>query len=174
MFRHPGPLGFQVIADAFAYLYANALLRALDLIESTESAMRTSIWPRIPRLLARSKLPAPVYCDPAICNLDYPPGCVYYEVPAYGRAQLNIVPASNNDNLLSAKNDSGWFHWIGPKSEDIPRGEAGLPECQHLARCGAMQPRNAQAGWLVFALPKEMTVGKIFVCCWYDVLSAVS
>jgi hypothetical protein len=171
MFRHPGPLGFQLVADAFAYLYSHALLRALDLVSSTDSAMRSSIWPRTPVLLARSSLPAPLYCNPSICSLEYPPGCVYYEIPSYGRAQIAVVPADYPDNPLSSKNDSGWFHWIGPKREDIPRDEQMLPECQHLDRCGAMQPRNAQAGWVVFALPAHMTAGKIFVCCWYDALS---
>jgi hypothetical protein len=31
---HPGPLGFQMVSDAFGYLYMDAMLRAFDLIEA--------------------------------------------------------------------------------------------------------------------------------------------
>ena len=166
IFRHPGPLGFQMVADAFAYLYASALQRALELVSSTSPAIRSSAWPRTPMPLGRSALPAPLYCDPAICTLDSPPGCVYYEYPKFGQAQISVVPAGSG-NSLSANTDSGWFHWIGPKSSST--GPDSGPDCAHPDGCGAMQPRDARAGWLVFALP-QMTTGKIFVCCWCVVL----
>ena len=31
--RHPGPLGFQTAADAFAYVYVTGLMKELDIIE---------------------------------------------------------------------------------------------------------------------------------------------
>ena len=34
---HPGPLGFQMISDAFAYYYAGAMLKALDMIAKKQS-----------------------------------------------------------------------------------------------------------------------------------------
>jgi hypothetical protein len=157
-----------MVADAFAYLYASALQRALELVSSTSPAIRGSAWPRTPMPPARSALPAPLYCDPTICTLDSPPGCVYYEYPKYGQAQISVVPAGSG-NSLSANTDSGWFHWIGPKSSST--GPDSGPDCAHPDGCGAMQPRDARAGWLVFALP-QMTIGKIFVCCWCVVFSS--
>lgn len=35
---HPGPLGFQIASDAFAYVYVSGLLKALDIIEEDMNA----------------------------------------------------------------------------------------------------------------------------------------
>ena len=44
---HPGPLGFQVASDAFSYVYATAVLKALELMEKDMmSPDKVDIWDR--------------------------------------------------------------------------------------------------------------------------------
>lgn len=84
---HPGPLAFEFISDTFAYVYAKAMLGALDVIEaamnSGEDPRKT--WSASKRkIILGKKLPEPIYCDPKYCVVDEAPGCLNYEKPTYG------------------------------------------------------------------------------------------
>lgn len=58
-----------------------------------------------------------------------------------------------------------YFRIAGPNNL-IPKTEVDLPECKHLDHCAALKPHpEGGAGWLTFALPDDMSVGRIFVCC---------
>ena len=170
---HPGPLGFQVVADAFAYYYLHAMLKALDLIEAAGRAAPGqplgTHWPKVPRLLLPAELPPPHSCDPAVCDLPEPPGCNYFEHPAYGKPQIGVVPPEHDpQNPTFDNSTSGWTRWKAAPSRWIPREEqATMPtkQCAHLDFCGSVKPTAPKPGWLTFQLPAKMTQGTIIVCC---------
>lgn len=166
---HPGPLGFQVVADAFGYYYMEAMLRAMEKISATEKKLWPQIWPKRPKLLSISELPKPTYCNPELCSLEEPPGCHNFEKPTYGRPQIRVIAADDDMNPYHShahKNDLGWTQWYDEPSELIPKAERDLPECAHLDFCGGLRGEGKHAGWLTFVLPR-MTIGRILVCCPY-------
>ena len=173
---HPGPLGFQMVADGFAYYYAAALLRALDKVDAAKAAGgdAAAMWPRVPPLLTGAELPVTVACEEEICDVEEPPGCYNFEDPTYGQPQIYIKPASDALNPLHAlglvgAGDTGWERWVAAPNDKIPRAEKALPECAHLDHCSAMRPVSAatpaESGWITFQLPAEMKLGRVFVCC---------
>ncbi len=90
---HPGPLGFQVVGDAFGWWYLHSLLRALDLLEAALESGKSlrSEWPAKPTRLQMSDLPPPSHCDPTICSSEFPPGCTYFAEPAHGQPQIGCA-----------------------------------------------------------------------------------
>lgn len=181
MFRnwHPGPLGFQVVSDAIAYYYLLGLQRALAMIEEvvpsdvdvghlndhyTELQER---WPKKQALLDLSKLPKPILCDPVICEVLEPPGCVNYELPTYGYPQIKALDLQDSMNPFKDKYDpsaKGWSLWKDTPRQLIPRAELSNPECEHLDLCaGMMAEGGKEAGWISFRLPR-FDKGIIIVC----------
>lgn len=166
---HPGPLGFQVVADAFAHYYLHAFLHALELIKNVQDNRGdlAKEFPATPKLLSKSRIPRPLVCDPAICDAEDPPGCHNFEEPTYGRPQIYVLDPKDSMNPykeFAKDTDSGWDHWVAGKSTLIPRDDMDREECQHFDKCGAMKPNTDDAGWITFVLPR-MSLGKIIVCC---------
>ena len=82
-FQHPGPLAFQLTADAFSYVYAKAIHKALELIEKdiNDGYDPRDKWSASGRpMLLKRDLPEPISCDPTYCTIDDPPGCLNFEV----------------------------------------------------------------------------------------------
>ena len=148
MFRnwHPGPLGFQAVADAFAHYYARAMVRAVERLE--QSKART-VGP-----ISAATLGAPYTCDVEMCSIPAPPSCVYFERPAYGEAQVRMEPTSS------------WEQWVAPPSSQIPAEEQSMPECAHFDHCGSMKPKTpVSSDWITFTIPAGLTLGRVFLCC---------
>lgn len=175
---HPGPLGFQVTADAFAYYYLEAMLRALDLIAKVvpESADQAAVaakhselvtkWPKTPPLFDLKQLGVPLYCDATFCNGPEPPGCSNYELPVFGKGAVVVLKMNDELNPFNDKYDPNttWKLYRAPASDLIPREEKSLPYCGHADQCGGWQAAGGSAaGWITFRLPR-MHVGRVVVC----------
>ena len=174
MFRnwHPGPLGFQMVADSFAYYYADAMLRALDMISATigDASVKSleDVWPKKPPLLTVDQLPSPVHCGD-LCTQPDLPSCVKYEDPTHGRPQIIVLPHSEpmnpfKNNFAPKTDADGWKIWKGAFSDHMPRPERTDPKCKHFDRCGAMRSTSPSDGIITFRLPR-MSIGMIVVCC---------
>jgi len=175
---HPGPLGFQVTADAFAYYYTEAMLRALDLIaeivpenadKAAVAAKRSELvtkWPQIPPLLDLKQLGLPLFCDNKFCSGPEPPGCSNYELPVFGKGAVTVLKMNDEMNPFANKYIAGakWTMYKAPDSDLIPREEKALPQCMHADHCGGWQAvGGSAAGWITFRLPR-MDVGRVVVC----------
>jgi len=156
MFRnwHPGPLGFQVVADAFALVYARALQIALTMPASAETLS----------LLSQRDLPPPIACDPQWCGSEEPPSCLALEEPHYGHSRIRVVTPSTDglDPYIRTEGEE-WERFKPPASHLIPRTDRTRPECQHLDYCSGFNT-PATPGWLVIRLPR-MERGLVWVCC---------
>ena len=158
MFRnwHPGPLGFQLVSDAIAKVYAKALLKAV-----TEPSK-----PKYSQLLSQQDLPNPVKCDPKWCSLQEPPGCVNFEEPTYGSPQIKIVTPETDDLMpyktLYTEDSKDWELFKPNPSTLIPRKDRNRPECQHLDYCSGYM--SSEDSWITLRLPR-MEKGLIYVCC---------
>jgi len=164
---HPGPLLFQTTADALALKLSDAMLLALDRIESEKYP--AVHWPQWPRLPATSSLPKPLACPAEWCGGSEAPRCLDYEEPTFGEQHFRRLEPDDRRNPhrgLADPSDSGWKFW--KEREDlryIPKAERHLPECAHPARCaGLIAPPSQQAGWLTVELP-NLAVGFVAVCC---------
>ena len=153
---HPGPLGFEIVADGMAVVYLKAL--KLSMTEPSR--------PNLMRLLSQNDLPEPLFCDKKWCGSQEPPGCVNFEQPTYGDPQIRIVTPETDDLMpyktLYNENTQDWEFNINSKSTLIPRQDRNKPECQHFDRCAGYMSR--EDSWLTFRLPR-MEKGQIFVCC---------
>lgn len=153
---HPGPLGFQVIADALAKVYAEALLAAV----SNHSA------PSAPRLTL-AQLPTPIACDPKWCATEAPPGCLNLEEPTYGRPQVTVATPDNDPSFpyraLYGPDAKGWTLTRGRASTLIPRARRGEAVCQHLDYCSGYN--SVPGEWITFRLPPR---GHAILCCGND------
>mmetsp|Transcript_15799 Transcript_15799/g.23803 ORF Transcript_15799/g.23803 Transcript_15799/m.23803 type:complete len:714 (+) Transcript_15799:65-2206(+) len=167
---HPGPLGFQVVSDAFGYHYTDALLEAINMIEDERSGHSdieslARRWPEKPSVLSKEDLPPPIYCEERICNVDEPPGCTNWEVPTYGRGQVKILDPKDSMNPfkdLAKEGDKGWKKWQGDRRQLVPKAELKQPECLHLDVCAGVEITK-DSGLITFRLPR-MDVGRIMVC----------
>jgi hypothetical protein len=123
-------------------------------------------WPRTHPLLSKKDMPAPLYCDPAVCSTEDPPACTSWEKPVFGGLGIRVVSKDDSLNPYQSRykpSDKGWGVFIAPGEQLIPREEANHPQCQHRDHCGAIQGNQA-SGFLTLRLPR-MEVGKIIVCC---------
>ena len=76
-------MGFQLTADAFSYVYAKAIKKALGLIEKdmNDGNDPRDKWSASERpMMLKRDLPEPLVCDPLYCTVDDPPGCLNFEV----------------------------------------------------------------------------------------------
>lgn len=133
---HPGPLGFERIADAMAYVYATALSR-VDAVDPVE-----------PRLA----LPVPAHCDPAWCGGEALPNCVTFELPTYGQAQIAMRP-------------NEWASVKPATSTLMPRADRGKPECEHLDYCSGVYSSDATWARFELPPVSRGKLRQVFVCC---------
>ncbi len=149
---HPGPLLFQLTADALTYSYTDALLMALDAI-ALEPNPR-SRWPNDRAARAPARLPEPQVCDAEFCDVEEPPHCLTYQKPTFGKSGIRRTAS-----------DEGWSEWVAAPVYDMPEAERALPECAHLDSCaGLVAQPGEDAGWLQFEVPK-LEAGFVAVCC---------
>ena len=74
---HPGPLGFQYLADVLGYAYNMHFLAALDVIEKEyflTTATRDPKFSSTRKPLLGSDLGDPKVCNSTYCKVDTPPG----------------------------------------------------------------------------------------------------
>ena len=170
------------MSDTFAYLYAQAMLAALDLIEAQLTAARDPrrTWSSTPGDddPATDALPRTKHCDPAYCAGDAVPGCLNYERPTFGSPGAAVVAAEDagNPHGGAAQNWQAWYeghdmwHMVGKQDTAIFSRRDDKDICRHLDRCGGMSADAADAGTVVFRLP-AMKVGLVAICgcCGKDV-----
>ncbi|KAL7523870.1 hypothetical protein ACHAWF_000711, partial [Thalassiosira exigua] len=84
---HPGPLGFEIVADTFSYVYSKAMLKALVVMEKAlvEGKDLRDIWPMKRNIALKNSLPKPIHCNPQYCVVNKAPTCLNYEKPTFGR-----------------------------------------------------------------------------------------
>lgn len=189
---HPGPLGFQIAADAFAYLYTMGLMKALEIIEedmmagvnvldrwfdtrrreTSSLSSSSSLDGRQLLQLPQSSLPEPLFCDPLYCTVPHPPSCLNYELPTFGTSEISVRSQSN---WTVWHEDNPWSNMVGKVDTAIikalhdPEWEK---KCTHLDACGGISPSSSTTGTLVqdfptltYELPSsKMTAGLIFIC----------
>jgi len=172
---HPGPLGFQLVADMFALLHIDALkvairsiaLKAKEIDGATVVSIDDFSDFQVP--LMADDLIQPLFADPEIGILESPPGCLNLEKPTYGYHQVSIVPPGDTLNpyagQILGETNGGWtmFYNANEAHRLIPKAERNFKYCWHLDSCGAVTSESSNTGWLVFKLPK-MTKGKVILC----------
>ena len=160
---HPGPLLFQLTADALTYSYTDAMLLAIDAIAAEAEPLTR--WAMKP---AAASLPAPLVCDPKLCDVERGPSCLTYQRPTYGESAIRRIESGENAKLAeggAAWIGDGWAAWAADPSFDMPDAERARPECAHLDSCaGLVAPVGRDAGWLRFELP-PLEAGFLAVCC---------
>mmetsp|Transcript_21817 Transcript_21817/g.33314 ORF Transcript_21817/g.33314 Transcript_21817/m.33314 type:complete len:562 (-) Transcript_21817:16-1701(-) len=171
---HPGPLAFQFVSDTFSYIYSQAILRALDLIESDlkngiDPAEKWAASKR--KIQIKSSLPPPIFCDPLYCVVDEAPGCLNFEKPTYGwwGARVEDPDDSLNPHKGEVQNWEVWHVdepiWRGVSKQDQiffeDRDDKEL--CRHLDTCGGISATSKESGSVVFRLPKQ-EVGLVVIC----------
>ncbi|KAL9182502.1 hypothetical protein ACHAXT_013154 [Thalassiosira profunda] len=132
---HPGPLGFQVAADAFAYVYTTGLMVALDIIEKdlnagvdplkrwfqTERRLTVAnpskylIERELLKLPPLGDMPEPLFCDPLYCSTD-PPSCLNYEKPTFGTPGITVQTQSKWEIW---QEPNKWVHFLLTIAFDI-------------------------------------------------------
>ena len=180
---HPGPLAFQFVADTFSYLYAKAMLEALDRIEDEMNNGKDPLdtWSAKKRkIMLKTSLPEPKVCDPLYCTVDEAPGCINYERPTYGWWGAKVEDP--NDNFNPHKGEvQNWEPWLDGQEKDlwhgVPKQDQAFFEdrddkevCRHLDGCGAISATSKDNGSVVFRLPKQ-EVGLVVLCgcCGKDI-----
>jgi len=168
---HPGPLGFQVVSDAFSYHYTYALLKAIDSISeflrnnNNDKSKLKEKWKRAPTLLTIGQLPKPAFCEAELCSQEDPPGCTNWEIPTYGRGQVRILDPRDSMNPFKDQardTDKGWKMWKDGQRQLIPKEERNMDQCLHLDVCAGVEGRK-DSGLLTLRLPR-MDVGRIMLC----------
>eukprot|EP00804_Cyclotella_cryptica_P011795 CCRYP_011369-RB/>CCRYP_011369-RB protein AED:0.32 eAED:0.32 QI:174/1/1/1/0.83/0.71/7/1198/743 len=185
---HPGPLGFEIAADAFAYVYASGVLMALDIIEADMSnglnvldrwfdtqhrkasdekdqSQRSLVQRNLFQLPPHEDLNEPLFCDPLYCSIPNPPSCLNYEKPTFGTAGIKV------------KDQAGWKIWhennkwnymVGKLDTAIFKAKNDpewFKKCSHLDACGGMFATDPSHGELIFELPSsKMESGVVIVC----------
>jgi len=156
---HPGPLQFQLVADALGWQYSNAILKAIDLILKEEDPK--SKWDPYPD---KVELEEPSHCDPAICDTKNPPSCHNAETPTYGAPSVEYLDPSSSDYPYD-KETYNWARHDDRVTMLIPRDERSRPECQHLDHCGGWWRNGGNdSGWIAFKF-NNLETGRIIFCC---------
>lgn len=170
-------MGFQLTSDVFTYVYTQAMLKALDLIEKdmNDGNDPRDKWSASERpLLLKKDLPEPRMCDPEYCVVDEAPGCLNYERPTFGfwGARVEDPDDELNPYRGEAQNWNVWhetsdiWNMIGKQDQAIFKDRDDKEICRHLDACGGISAQKAEDGMVVFRLPK-MEVGLVFICgCW--------
>jgi hypothetical protein len=167
-------MGFQITSDAFTYVYTQALMIALDLIERDMNDGRDprDTWSASRRRpILKTDLPAPMLCDPEYCIVDEPPKCLNFELPTFGKpgASVEDPDAKSNPYKGHAQNWTVWHApndlWYMVDQDDKVyfqhREEKDI--CRHLDACGGISAQSVNDGTVVFRLPK-MSVGLVIIC----------
>lgn len=170
-------MGFQLTSDAFTYVYTQALLKALDLIEKdmNDGKDPREEWSASERpLLLKKDLPEPKVCDPEYCVVDEVPGCLNYELPTFGFWGPRVEDPDDDLNPYRGENQK-WKVWhqpndiwymVGKQDMAIFRDRDDKEICRHSDACGGISAQKAEDGMVVFRLPK-MEVGLVVICaCW--------
>ena len=133
---HPGPLGFQVVADTYAYYYAHAMLKAIDLLEA--AAKGTSLvrlkrkFKKTPKAFGGA-LPKPIACTQDTCNSykSKTPFCLYFEKPQYGSSKIRLLSNTHKKNPKNTKKGTftGFKQNGTCPNHLIPTAEKDLPKC---------------------------------------------
>lgn len=170
---HPGPLGFQIASDGFAYLHISAVRHALKIIAAKSNDLNRaplfSDFVEFNEPMKLSSLPSPLFIDNVEGSLDTPPACLNLQRPTFGNSSVSIVPPEDKNNpYANTELESATGSWkYKIKDSDshrlIPKAEKGRPECIHLDACGMMYADSTAQGWLVSKLPK-MKFGRIMLC----------
>jgi hypothetical protein len=172
-----------LVADSFSYLYAKAILEALELIEGDLNSDKDPLdtWSAKKRhVLLKTSLPEPKICDPLYCVVDEAPTCINYERPTYGWWGAKVEDPNSNFN--PHKGDvQNWEIWLDGQEKDlwhmVPKQDQAFFEdrddkeiCRHLDACGGISATSKESGTVVFKLPKQ-EVGLVVVCgcCGKDV-----
>ena len=170
---HPGPLLFQLAADALAFEYAAALRLALAAILAEPSP--EARWPQSRQKLAGPlSLPPPLACDPTYCDAEYAPACVNFERPTFGPAGLKLLPPDDEFSPFAEEHDAAHRAWawrpLDARNEGSGEGWAGVVEtskCVHKSVCGGYEVVGRDASpsqWLVLQLPGTVRLGHIAAC----------
>jgi hypothetical protein len=177
MFRnwHPGPLGFQTVADALSYSYAGFVVDALDQVLAALAAGKDprALWP----VGAPAPLPQPPLsgCDPRYCDAPRAPECLNFEEPTYGVPGVAMLVATDAANPYKGLPQL-WTRWRNEETSPlVPKFEQVFykndpKKCEHFDHCGGIKAASPDAGWLVFKLP-PMSAGLVVLCgcCGEDV-----
>jgi len=172
--QHPGPMGFQLTSDAFTYVYTQALLKALDMIEQDMNAGNDprDTWSASQRqLLMGSDLPPPKYCDPEYCVVDEVPGCLNYELPTFGFWGARVEDRDDGLNPYAGQpqnwnvwhQDNDLWYMVGKQDQAVFQNREDKEICRHLDACGGISAQKVDDGMVVFRLPK-MEVGLVVIC----------
>jgi hypothetical protein len=175
-------MGFQIAADAFTYVYTQALLLALDLIEAEMNDGRDprDTWSASKRVpLTKADLPAPILCDPEYCTVDEPPKCLNFELPTFGVAGAKVEDPNDESNPYKGSLQN-WTVWHAPNDlwymvdgDDVAffQNREDKDICRHLDACGGVSAQSVDDGTVVFRLPK-MSVGLVILCGMYEGIAA--
>ena len=115
-------MGFQLTADAFSYVYAKAILKALELIEQdmNDGNDPRDTWSASERpMMLKRDLPDPIVCDAEYCTVDDPPGCLNFEVSAADVFTIVLYHFQNQVRAftkLTNENPCTFFTLINPNS----------------------------------------------------------
>uniref|UniRef100_A0A7S1AMZ6 Uncharacterized protein n=1 Tax=Noctiluca scintillans TaxID=2966 RepID=A0A7S1AMZ6_NOCSC len=171
---HPGPLGHQIVADSFAYVYNEAVLRALDLVEGALHAGEDprKRWTSDRPHLFEADLPPPQKCNPKYCTVPAAPTCLSFEQPIHGWWGSKIADPGDNSNPYRGETQSWNLQElqepVGKRTNPADlgyfakRGETD-EACAHHDVCGEMTAKSPDAGRLVLRLP-SMSVGLVVLC----------
>ena len=167
-------MGFQLTSDAYTYVYTQALLKALDLIEKDMKDGNDPVdtWAASERpLLLKEDLPEPKFCEAEYCTVDEAPGCLNYELPTYGFWGARVEDpddvlnpyAGENQNWQVWHDSPSLFNMVGKQDTAIFQKREDSEICRHLDACGGISAKKATDGMVVFRLPK-MEVGLVVLC----------
>ena len=172
---HPGPFHFQFISDTFSYIYSQAILKALDILEDviTKKLNPAETWDASKRpVVLKSSLPAPLFCD-LYCSVSEPPKCTMFSSPTFGLQGASIEGANGDLNPHKGEPQK-WSTWekggavdltaFAPKDDRLyfeKLNETHL--CDHKWVCNGISASTVDHGSVVFRLPKSQ-IGMVAVC----------
>jgi len=170
---HPGPLLFQTVADALAWLYSVAVLRAIGQI-SKEPKPKEKWEPYPPRhpVLDSDTIHDCVPADG--CKNGIMPVCYNGEKPVFGEPSVEWIDVGHPEypEYLN-KTTYKWERFYAYVTGLIPGKEKQFDYCWHIDRCagwrheGKYKLMETDTGWLVFKFPK-LEIGYIGVCMTGD------
>jgi hypothetical protein len=163
------------VSDAFTYVYTQALLKALDLIEKdmNDGNDPRKTWSASERrVILKGDLPEPKYCDPEYCVVNDPPECKNYELPTFGKWGARVEAPDGDLNPYKGERQGGWvasnvdndlWYMVDTKSRQFFQDRDDKEICRHLDACGGIHAQTVDDGMVVFRLPK-MEVGLVVIC----------